>query len=70
VPTYWGTHSHCFDEKLADFFPVLRRRIEDYVREDGLTHLLLDTVYASPQELSLVERNILERQGNYSLYRF
>jgi len=70
VPTYWGTHSHCFDKKLAEFFPVLRRRIGEYAKEDHLTHLLLDTTYASPEELHLVERNMIERQGNYSLYRF
>ena len=69
VPTYWGTHSHCFDEKLADFFPVLRRRIEDYAREDGLTHLILDTDYVLPGELGLDEHNSLERQGRYLMFR-
>jgi hypothetical protein len=70
VPIYWGTHSHCFDEKLAEFFPVLRRRIEEYAKEDHLTHLLLDTQYVSPEEFSLAEKTMVERQGNYSLYQF
>jgi hypothetical protein len=69
VPTYWGTHSHCFDEKLGDFFPVLRRRVEDYVREDGLTHLLLDTDYVLARELGLDEENPLAQQGQYVMFR-
>jgi hypothetical protein len=68
VPTYWGTHSHCFDEKLGDFFPVLRRRVEDYAYDDNLTHLLLDVEYVSPKELGLDEEDYLEWKGQYLLF--
>ncbi len=69
VPTYWGTHSHCFDEKLADFFPVLRKPLAEYAQADGLTHLLLDRDYASATELGLAERHLLHRSGEFELYQ-
>ena len=69
IPTYWGTHSHCFDEKLADFFPVLRRSLADYVRADGLTHLLIDHTYVSPKELNLGNSELVDSYGSFDLYR-
>jgi len=68
IPTYWGTHSHCFDEKLADFFPVLRKPLAEYARADGLTHLLLDRNYAAAAELGLDKESLVAQAGSYDLY--
>jgi hypothetical protein len=69
VPVYWGTHSDCFDDKLEAFFPVMRRRLDEYARDDGVTHLLLDTRYASSGELGLSPRDQVQVGGPYALYR-
>ncbi|MFN3656976.1 MAG: hypothetical protein ACK4UO_06950 [Pseudolabrys sp.] len=68
-PIYWGTHAQVFDEKLAEFYPVLRRSIGDYAAEANLNYLLLDTRYAAPQDLRLDERQVVERAGPFALLR-
>jgi hypothetical protein len=68
VPVYWGTHSHVFDERLAAFFPVLRHPIEYYVKAEGLTHLLLDRNYVTPEEIRLDPRSLVMRQGQFELF--
>ena len=68
-PVYWGTHAQVFDARLEEFFPVLRRRLEDYAAEAGLTRLLLDTRYATPEELGLGPPDMIERAGDYMLCR-
>jgi hypothetical protein len=69
VATYWGTHSEYFDEKLAAFFPVLRRRIEDYAKDDNLTHLLIDRRYVTPKELHLDPRSVVMHQEPFQLFK-
>ncbi len=69
TPVYWGTHSHVFDARLERFFPVLRQPLEHYVSDGGLTHLLLDIRYATPQELGLPQEDRIDAAGNYALYR-
>jgi hypothetical protein len=68
-PVYWGTHAQVFDARLEEFFPVLRRRLEDYAAEAGLNRLLLDTRYATPEQLGLDAPDMIERAGDYALYR-
>lgn len=68
-PVYWGTHAQVFDSRLEEFFPVLRRRLEDYAAEAGLTRLLLDTRYATPEELGLGASAAIDRAGDYMLCR-
>ena len=68
VATYWGTHSEDFDDRLAAFFPVLQRRIEDYAAEDGLTHLLIDQRYVTADELRLPSGSFLKQAGSYALF--
>lgn len=68
-PTYWGTHSHCFDERLARFFPVLRQPLADYVADGQLTHLLIDTRYVVPAEIGLEPRASIMTSGRYELYQ-
>jgi hypothetical protein len=69
IPVYWGTHSDCFDRRLAAFFPVMQQHIADYVRDGGLTHLLLDTRYATPEELGLDHSEQIIAKGPYVLQR-
>jgi hypothetical protein len=68
VPTYWGAHSEDFDERLAAFFPVLRRCIEDYAADEGLTHVLIDTRYVTADELRLPSESFLKGSGSYALF--
>ncbi|NKC11591.1 MAG: hypothetical protein GKR94_05110 [Gammaproteobacteria bacterium] len=67
-PVYWGTHSDVFDERLEDFFPVLRKPLHYYV-EDGVNRLLLDTHYATAQILNLDESTILFRGNRYQVHQ-
>jgi hypothetical protein len=66
--TYWGTHSEDFDDRLAAFFPVLRRRVEDYAAEEGLTHLLIDQRYVTAAELRLPSESLVKEAGSYALF--
>jgi hypothetical protein len=68
VATYWGGHSEDFDDRLAAFLPVLRRRIEDYAAEEGLTHLLIDQRYVTADELQLPNKYPLKQAGSYALF--
>src|SRR3546814_18519453 len=67
-PVYWGTHSDVFDDRLEAFFPVLRRPLATYA-DEGVTHLLLDTRYARPEELELQAGTATANAGPYVLYR-
>lgn len=66
-PVYWGTHSDVFDKRLEAFFPVLQHELS-YYANDGATRLLLDTRYASAQELHLDSKYLIGQSGSYSLY--
>ena len=63
-PVYWGTHSDVFDERLGDFFPVLRHRLAHYAR-DGVNRVLLDRRYVTPAELGLEENEAVASAGPY-----
>ena len=52
--------------RLAAFYPVLRRRIEDYAADDGLTHLLIDQRYVTVEELGLSSGSVLKQTGSYA----
>lgn len=68
-PTYWGTHSHCFGERLARFFPVLRQSLDAYVADGRLTYLVIDRHYLAPEEIGLGHCASIVASGRYSLYR-
>ncbi len=56
---------------VEPFFPIIRRPLEDFVRQYGLTHLLLDSGYASPEELRLGElATEIDAIGQYRLFAF
>ena len=68
---FWGGHSGGF-RKLEPFFPVVRRRIEEYFEKHALNYLLLNTDYVSPEELGLPKGDFepVVSQSPYVLYRF
>ena len=68
-PVYWGTHAQVFDERLEQFFPVLRKPLSHYAQDGNLNRLLLDTDYADPASLALTESDVIERAGCYALFR-
>ena len=68
-PVYWGTHAQVFDERLEQFFPVLRKPLSHYAQDGNLNRLLLDTDYAEPASLGLTESDVIERAGCYALFR-
>lgn len=68
ITVYWGTHNQCFDQRLAAFFPVMQKRIEDYVADGGLTHLLLDTTYIDPETLKLDRKQAILAKGQYLVF--
>jgi len=52
IPVLWGGHGFP-TRPLEMILPVLSRPLEEMFREYPLTHLLLDTNYAQPQQLGL-----------------
>ncbi|MCZ7594401.1 MAG: hypothetical protein M5U16_05370 [Hyphomicrobium sp.] len=68
-PVYWGTHAQVFDERLERFFPVLRKPLSHYAQDGNLNRLLLDTRYAEPASLGLLESDVIERTRSYALLR-
>lgn len=65
-PVFWGTHGYGF-RMVEPFFPVIRKPIGDFVREYGLTHLLIDKRYATLRELHIATEEILEDSGAFAL---
>ncbi len=66
-PVYWGAHSDVFDERLNNFFPILQLPLKHYF-EDGVTHILLDSRYATPNELDIEDSSLVRAVGPYRYY--
>lgn len=66
----WGTHHDCFNSRVVDFFPVLRKPLKWFKEKYGIRYILVDTSYVKPQDLELGEKLIAWRSGKYLLYRF
>lgn len=67
---FWGGHGGGFG-KFEEFFPVLRRRIEEYFMNYNLAFLILDTGYAPAEPLGLEQWFDPELvSGRYTLYRY
>ncbi|MBS8273456.1 hypothetical protein DYI21_07645 [Thalassospira tepidiphila] len=64
---YWGTHSDVFDERLENFFPVLKHELCYYVK-DGVNRLLVDSRYVTPEELKMNGERLMQKSGAYFLY--
>lgn len=67
TPVYWGTHSDVFDARLEAYFPVLREPLSHYAA-DGANRLLLDTRYASPEEVGLGAVPMRFQGGPYMVF--
>lgn len=63
----WGAHSSGYD-KLESWFPVIRQRVPDFLDANGVSLLLVDSQYVSPDDLRINGdfRRILE-QGRFVL---
>jgi hypothetical protein len=65
----WGGHNYEF-KRLQPFYPVLLQRIESFVAEFALTHLVLDEAYVRLDELCLTEGAVRARNGSFVLVEF
>ena len=67
---FWGGHGGGF-KKLEEYYPVLRRRVEEYFMRYNLTYLLLDLEYVDPRFLALDPFfDPVVPAGRYTLYRY
>jgi len=64
----WGTHHDSFNEKVVDFYPVLRKPLSWFQEKYGIKYVLLDTGYVKPQDLNLSEESRVFSSGKYLLY--
>jgi hypothetical protein len=48
----WGTHSGGFT-LVEDFFPVLRKPLEDFIEQYHVSYILLNKDYVAPTVLGL-----------------
>jgi len=64
----WGTHHDSFNEKVVDFYPVLRKPLSWFQERYGIQYVLLDTGYVKPQDLNLSEESRVFSSGKYLLY--
>lgn len=67
-PVLWGSHGFGFNDQLAQFFPVMKERVEHFADKYQLTHLLLDENYTSLSVLGLEPDPDAQRSGSYVLY--
>lgn len=68
--TLWGGHGYCYD-KLQDFFPVLLKPVEYFVRAFKISYCLINTAYVSLDDLLLkVNFKIIKQAGKYYLIEF
>jgi hypothetical protein len=63
----WGTHNYPFC-KAEPFMPVWLKPLEYFVAEYGVTHILIDTSYVLPKDLSLSVDSKVFAAGCYELY--
>lgn len=64
----WGTHSYGF-RQAEPFYPVLRKPLEFFISKYGVSHLIIDSSYISPETLRLSPVNRIFVAGTYEIYR-
>jgi hypothetical protein len=64
----WGTHSYGF-RQAEPFFPVLRKPLEFFIAEYGISHLVIDSDYVSPETLRLSPANRVFVASTYEIYQ-
>jgi len=65
----WGTHHYYFNEKVIDFFPVLRKSIEELGRKYDLRYWLINTNYTNTNDIGLYEKQCIYKSGSYELFK-
>ncbi len=65
---YWGTHAEVFNERLNNFFPVLKKKLNFY-KNDGVNFVLIDEQYLNPKEIDLNKEQMVFKKGNFSLFK-
>ncbi|MBV8717419.1 MAG: hypothetical protein JOZ65_20340 [Chloroflexi bacterium] len=66
----WGGHSGNL-KKFAEFYPVLRRPIEYFVRRYNVDYILLDEAYVQPVRLGIAaDLSQVRRFGAMAIYEF
>ncbi|MDE5453014.1 hypothetical protein GWE18_09090 [Bradyrhizobium sp. CSA112] len=64
----WGTHGYDF-ERVEPFFPVLQFPLSSLVNAFGLSHVVLDTNFAAPEELHLDAARGGKRIGRFIVFK-
>jgi hypothetical protein len=49
----WGTHHYMFNERVQDFFPLLKYPLEFYVNKYKIQYFVINKNYADPKDLGL-----------------
>jgi hypothetical protein len=62
----WGTHSYLFNEKVKDFYPVLRYPLEYFAQKYHLQCAVINKKYVDPKVLRL--ENPLAEFGEWAVY--
>jgi len=64
----WGTHHDCFNTKVADFYPVLKKPLEWFIKEYGIKYIVIDKNYADPNRIGLRTESEKWSSKNYAIY--
>jgi len=62
----WGGHS--IVSSLEGFFPVIMHPLEYYIKKYGISYVVLDTSYISPEKIKLSSYRLLFNSGRYNIY--
>ena len=65
----WGTHHYCFNEKVIDFFPVLRKSLKELSEKYRLKYWLIDVSYVDPEYLGFSENSCVFKNSKYWLVK-
>jgi hypothetical protein len=69
ISTLWGGHNQPMVEKLEDFFPILKKSLEEFKEKYEVNNLLLDTNYCEPKYLNLNDENIVYKKNHLVIYK-
>ena len=64
----WGTHHYWFNEKVVDFFPVLRKNIKKLNAQYDLRFWIINKSYVDPAALKFIKNSCVYETARYALY--
>ncbi len=64
----WGGHHYGHNTMLVDFYPTLKKPLEDLAESYGIRYLLLNDRYVAAEDLGLGPGQMVWRDGRYSIY--